>query len=434
MSSSTRFASRISDEKGMTEIATIVARKIGRLPTKEELGRLRLYVTSQAIRNWSMQTDREIFQILADNWTKDYFTVKGREKMRETKVMGTVDMHEIMKLQIGATDSDPTELLDQVDPHGIPITRVIKTADPDLGPQLGSLDQVKSVASIGAVNDITRILGISDKATIQALFNPDAGLRCNYINLDSKNRLTDSDGTTEYSWNFLNNSAELSPGAVNSLGNVKNIVEIQISEFRFPWIESMHISSLKRATMLIKEFSAQSFIGNPLRYHFMFKTEVDDNSVNMIPLLTSGGSETGSFKFAKPITQMDKITVSFGNPLNPVVMHRDRQFVNITYTATPTFTTADGLPHNLQTADQVIFSSFTTGDPIGDQKIIDQVNDENGHNIFVPDETTFQIDDLDLSSIVTPAAGPFEVYYGSKRVVIQLKLIYIQSTSARVAE
>lgn len=421
-----RFRKEIITIPSITLISNIIAARLGRKLNRMEVQSLIVYVRSQSVKNWSGHNTVSIQRTLADGWASRY-TDPVRSDTKEIKT-GTVDIHEMLRLQIGTSDSDMAAHEDAVDSNGLPITRVVRPADPELGgATLGSLDIVKSVASIGRVDDVKRMFGMSEPSSIQSLFNPTATYRYGMIVLDTRNRLTDSDGRLEQSWDFLNNSSSITTGAVNSLGIVKSVVAMRVGKIRIPYQDSIFISSNRRVSLLIKEFAAQSCIGPGRNWHFIFEATADGNMVDLTPLLGLSGSDTGVFRFEKPLTQIDKLTLSWGNPLEQIQFDIDRQFVQFTYTNATHFTctTADGSPHNLKTGDQVYFTTFTTGDPIGDQAVINAVNNVYGLTIYALSDTQFQVDDINLTTITLPITTPFLSYYGSKRCIMPLELTYI---------
>jgi hypothetical protein len=294
---------------------------------------------------------------------------------------------------------------------------------------LGSLDEIKSITNVGnisALDNVSQILGLSDPVAIQMLFNPLAAYKWNYILMDSKARLTNTDGTTEQSWDFLNDSAVNTIGAVNSLGGVKSVTAITIDKIRIPYEDVIILNGYNRVTLLIKEFSGQAFIGQEGRkFHFIFNATTDGNMIELEPL-NFNGQEAGIFEFAKPITQIDKLTLTWGNPLEIITFDKDRINFDVTYANPGSFTTTSGEEHNLLTGDLIYITTFTSNDPVTDEAIIDQTNAVNGHNIVKVDDFTFEIDGLDLTT-VTSQINPLtiEIFLGSKRFFVPLGIRYI---------
>lgn len=426
-------AGRITiSQDAIIDMTASVCRQIKRKMSDLEIRAFVSFARSLQAKDWSRVPRDRIRDTIVSMFIQDKFTQKSAT---ESKTQAEpLDIREVLKLQIGAADSDESEDFTQVNADGIPISRLKLgrgKPDPELGSlgTLGSLDAVTSVKSIGTVQNIEKIAGYGSVAAIQSVFNPAASYKQNYIILDTRYRSNDTDGTTEFSWTFLNNSTAGGPGVVNSIGNVKNIVALRVDPIRIPYNDLAFISAYKRVSMFIREFSTQAVIGQEgRRYHFLFKTEADGNQVDLIPV---AGLDKGIFKFAKPITQLDKLTVSFSNPLEPLIFPKDRMNATVSYTNPARFVTTED--HNLETADQVYFSGFTTGDPVVDKDAIAAINSTYGLNIFVIDATTFDVE-VDLSA-VTPIVGQqVAVYFGSKRILISMEITYIDTTDRRTAE
>ena len=90
-------------------------------------------------------------------------------------------------------------------------------------------------------------------------------------------------------------------------------------------------------------------------------------------------------------------------------------------------------PHNLMNGDTVYFSNFKSGilDPfliqekIIDENIVNNINSLNGFFIHVIDATSFSIV-CDTSNIQSPITDlVFDVFYGSKRLIIPIEITYI---------
>lgn len=418
----------LNNRAAMTRVSNSISTHLKRGLTQIEVRDLFNFAKSNATQNWRPFTDREIEQILVKNFITRRFTERGRAETRKDNEF--VDIHEIMKGHIGTADQDPDyDFVNNVDTNGFP-ARTGAEENKDDDEQLGSLDTVDTVNVVSAVTrvgNLTSFLGKSDEASIQRMLNPQASIRKNYIILDTRYKSASSNGQTTFSWNFLNNSTNV-VGGVNSIGGVKSVTAIQCPSIRIPYKESVFISSYKRVTMLINELSGQSYIGQEgARFHFMFKAEIDGNMIELTPVPSYNNE--GVFKFTKPITQLDTITISFGNPLQPIIFDADTLLMAVQYTNPVGFVAT--VPHTLQTGDQVYVTAFTTNDPTADSAAIATINRSAGYNIVVTDDYSFQIDGIDFSALTAPII-PYNIniYFGSKRIFVPLTLEYIYSPTS----
>jgi hypothetical protein len=293
-------------------------------------------------------------------------------------------------------------------------------------------------------SDISSLLGITSSNDAVRILNPNSLLRKNYIMLDSRYRElngSNSDGITSFTWNYVLQSVSMAQGTVNIVGNVRDIVALRIYPSRIPYVLSAD-NKYSRISVLITELSSQSFISHEHRnFHFMLKSVIDDTFINLV----THDYNDGYFYFEKPITTLNKLTLSFGSPLEPIVFDRDRDFCTIDYfTMSPltNITTGPmGSPrhHNLTNGDRVYFTNFNTGyiDPVLDQeieidkKIVSNINKLSGWIITVIDDFSFSII-YNTSSIQSPLLNlEVNVFYGSKRMFIPIELTYIMPEPGR---
>ena len=244
--------------------------------------------------------------------------------------------------------------------------------------------------SLGTSVDIMRIMGASNAHAVQQLINPIALYRNNYFCLDSRYRILDNDGSKFISWNHVNNVTR-AQGSVNTVGTIRDIVAVKVYPIRLPYTPSAE-NDLRRVTMLIEEFSAQSFVGQEnRRFHFVFDVTIDGDWIRLNPYFHN----EGVFKFNKPITQFDTVTITFGSPLEEITLDVDRLSASNTYAATAVLTTVGD--HNLSSGNKVRISDFSTNSVSNDAVVIANMNSD--HVITVTSDTTFTIP-VDTSSII----------------------------------
>lgn len=437
----------------MTQIADFISSKTGRSLNDYEAQELVNYAKKQKNKDWlhkrtgELMTVRQIREFVAYQFWKDHMGSEGaddndrkQEKLEEDKSApfkyskGQSDIKEILKSYTGNVkdgyDVD-FDKLDMVDENGNPYDPTIEE-DVDMfqeGGTIGNVGNIEvlkrilkidNVVNVDNIANIEKLFGKSDEYQLQHLLNPQAQERRNYITLDTKYKLTSGSTSTQFMWNFLNNSSIESVGAASVIGEVSNLKQINVHRLRIPYVNSADNSN-KKITMLVEEFSAQSYVGfEGRRYHFQFTPEIDANQINLLPW--SIGDKFGEFKFRIPITQINTFTVSFGSPLTLVEFDNDRLNATVSYTANGLFTTTE--PHNLLTGDVVSFTNFTSLAPAVDEPILDLVNAAAGNSVVVIDNFNFEIN-VDLTAITAPLFPQSVVaYFESKRIFIDLELIY----------
>ncbi len=281
-----------------------------------------------------------------------------------------VDMHEYARKEIGISGEADSLSFDLTGGGGTSIT--------------------STPIALGTSVDIMRIMGASNAYSVQQLLNPQALWRNNYFVLDSRYRILDNDGSKFVAWNHVNNVTR-AQGTVNTVGTIRDLVEMKVYPIRLPYTASAE-NDLRRVTMLVEEFSAQSFIGQEnRRFHFMFDVEIDGDWIRLNPYFHNNGV----FRFEQPVTQFDTVTVTFGSPLDDVILDVDRLNASNTYATTAVLTTIGD--HNLSSGNKVYISEFNTNSPINDAVVISLVNAD--HVITVTSDTSFTIP-VDTSSIV----------------------------------
>jgi hypothetical protein len=290
---------------------------------------------------------------------------------------------------------------------------------------------------------LSNLLGIRTSEEMVRVLNPKSLYKKNYFILDSRYRSSDgsnnlSNTIDKYIWDFnLNTQPNDDNSSVNVIGNMRDIVAMRIYPFRIPY-SALIDNKYKRISVLIDELSSQAFVAHEKRkFHFMLGTDIDSNFLN----LSTDKFNDGHFYFEKPITTLEKISVSFGNPLERVSFNLDRsnyQVDNFSIAPLTKITTyytnnVDLFPHNLNNGDRVYLSGYSVGstDPI----LVDQyqinttiqsnINNVNGYTITVINNNCFSIN-LDTSLIQNPLNITFSnVYFGSSRVFIPMEITYI---------
>ena len=271
---------------------------------------------------------------------------------------------------------------------------------------------------------IRSIFGFDKLSDLQKIFNPSAAYEKYYVLLDSKNRINDSDGK-RMKWHY-SSSNSFQTGAVTTNGRIRNIIGMRLYPIRIT--PNYDISQQKNSlySLLIEEFSMQSFSGFNRNFHFMLKktpyfdvlsSQVTIQASELTPL------NNGWFWFNRPITEVNSFTLSLGNPLEPInipvaeiLLRLDR------ITIGPTTVFNCDRSHGFTTGDIIRITGFTTNDPITDSVVIEDVNDVAGHAITVIDLTSFSIA-VDTSTVTPTTIGNILIANESIRVIIHIEFI-----------
>jgi len=332
------------------------------------------------------KTEQNILNALVDSLSKELKQYKCDED-------DDIDIREMLKKEINESD--------QNDNYGIEFTSINTNI---------SNTAERVISEFANKVEVTSLLGNRTLTDIQRLVNPDLVRSYKYIILDTRYRQLDNDGTTFFKWT-ITNAETLSQGSVNLTGNIRDITALRFFPIKLPYNQYAD-TFYDRITLSIDELSAQSFIAQEnRRFQAIFDKSVDGKWIDLRP----ADYNDGYFRFDNPITTLQSLTVSFGNPLENIIFDADRLLANITnYGAVTEFTTTD--THNLQTGDLIYISNFTTKNLDTDFNIISLINTERGHSsIVVTGADTFEVD-VDSSSIRTIGTGTVSVTNGSTTV------------------
>jgi hypothetical protein len=256
------------------------------------------------------------------------------ELHREHCMSNDIDTHEMLKKQIGKT-----------------------IADPD--------DDYKDTTNNIEVN-VETLFGIKDVSTlIKKINEPISSVNTAYFLLDTRYRVLENDGSTYFKWCHMNNITT-AQGTFNSIGDIRDIISIKLMQYRIPKVPSA-INPYNRISLLIHEFSAQSFMAHEnVQYHFLGCTDDKHNS-DWIEVKVNDFCH-GEYKFNKPITTINTITISLGSPVAPIIFEPDRGVGIIEFTQLPlpappnpaltTITFPVGV--NFKIGDIVYITNYTT--------------------------------------------------------------------------
>jgi hypothetical protein len=159
------------------------------------------------------------------------------------------------------------------------------------------------------------VLGIDNLKEFKLLLNPKSLWVYRYLCVfsDWRNKTEElPTGITRFTWNYAP-TQNIQMGFCNSIGEIKNAIAMRLYQPRIPYVNTMNTNA-KRVSLLIEEFSAQSFSAeNGRRFHFILRpnTFTGPNVELSVEDLNDG-----IYTFKRPITEFNTLSISFGNPLN----------------------------------------------------------------------------------------------------------------------
>lgn len=203
---------------------------------------------------------------------------------------------------------------------------------------------------------------------------------CKKIILDTDNKPTiNLDGSLTW---YVSNSKNFQEGYVYLGENIKNIVGIRLSPTRWEKTpEPYNTGNLLRYTILIDELSGQSFISGDKNFHFMLSasglSDIDTSSayyyLDLMP------ANKGYYWFNNPITELTKLTLSFGSPFNSFRLRTQYMRCRIVQQSNPQQFISTDNPANANyyyeqpyyaVGEIVYIQGFTTGNTTTDQAFI----------------------------------------------------------------
>ncbi len=325
--------------------------------------------------------ENDVLDFITNNIPQHYFS-----KFTKTQIGSVVSNDAITSLQLASN----TEI---VDTHEMLKRNLSDTP-------IEEQRAIKKDAANNVEVNVDNILGVRDIPTlVKQLKQPKSSVNTVYLLLDTRYRTLESGGEMTLKWGHIN-SLVRSQGTVNSIGNIRDIIGLKLMPFRLPNTASTN-TYYKKISVLIEELSPQSIIAHEdRRYHFMCKVAVINTDVIEADPDHFFKRE---YKFNKPITSLNTITLSLGSPLEPVVLDPDRITASITAYASPTTIVFDA-NHNISTSDTIYIENFTTANPSFDGALIESMNNTAGNAVIVTTPTTVTIA-VDSSSIIAAVAG-----------------------------
>jgi hypothetical protein len=248
--------------------------------------------------------------------------------------------------------------------------------------------------------NVDSIFGYDDIATLVKKVNePINSVNTIYLLLDTRHRNLENDGTKYFKWDYINKMA-ISQGTVNSLGDIRDIISMNVMPYRIPAVPSA-INDYNLITMSIEEFSPQAVIAHEdRRFHFI---GCIDEKVDDWLIICSKDYNNAEYKFNKPITTLNTITTRFGSPLTPITFNKDRLPGTITYGNPTIFSFDEEHKLNAVTPSTVYVSSFTTLNTRYDSDIMGQMTNISGilGTVLTPSSISVPVDTSDIVTALT---------------------------------
>lgn len=381
---------RIGSPEMIQHIAAVCGKVMKRKLNANEIRSIRSFVISIPKGRLNELSDHELVKLISNKWLEEYQKEADEERF--------IDIHTMQVQQIAGLGEDG-------DGGGI-------------GGQLGAAAAAGQVDIAGSV-DVAQILGQKSLYDIANSLNPTALEMKAYIQLDSRWRSLNTDGTSNFRWTFVN-SVNISQGSTNSIAKISNITKLKVYPFRIPYTSSADVD-YSSITLAFSEFGNEAFIGQESRnFQFIFDISLQGMWIYLSPL------NGGEYEFTKPINQLDTLTATFGSPLEPVTFDIDRLKAYPQTSGVPgpvqfNFTQV----HNLSTGQRVYFTNFTTASPAADNTLINIMNASTGVVIVVTSTTSFTVATVDYGSLTGAVdTNTIDCYFASKRMIIPLEITY----------
>jgi hypothetical protein len=380
---------------------------------------------------------------------KQPLTMKQKKYIQQLVIMYddrlTTDSETVMRLALDATESftiKPTRSLhfeepDQFDLHSMMNEIINKPVGNNDVIRIKQINEIKQEVLWGKDQyNLAGGFGKNDLLALTRAINPESTYKKAYLTLDS-NAAEFLENNTKMRWDYLPVLAETST-STNSRNNIKNITEIRI----YSMVVNKFNSPMQRATILIDEFSSQSFIAqNGRRFHTIgllndleMPAEIRTRSTvhlatgwapdatiyDKYELLSGFRFNEGVYKFAKPITTFDSITLSVGDPFDKIAFRKHNinncELSSMNYTAVAPFGSMVidcKEDHYITIGDQIYtlkISGFTTDQPIVDAILIEYVNTME---FTTGTATTAQIITMIPQQVRPPGGSPITVQFSN---------------------
>jgi hypothetical protein len=241
------------------------------------------------------------------------------------------------------------------------------------------------------------------------------------IQLDTRNRDPTS-AINQFKWIVHNAGQVGSLGSIKLQDTVQQSIRMSVTPFWAP-INASIVGPYDTIRMLVIEFGDQSIAvpqfndptqSKPIEtpYHFEFNiAQTQGDRVYLVP-------KQPYFHFRRPVARVESLTLMFYTPYNIEIFDPDSGYYTITF-GNPTIFTGS-VANTLNTGDLVYVYNASSGNTTIDAEI----NQSQGWPVTRLSATQFSIA-VDSSAVIGTDTNVL-VYYGSKRMSIQLGLLSLE--------
>jgi hypothetical protein len=241
-----------------------------------------------------------------------------------------------------------------------------------------------------------------------------------YTLLDTRYASLDST-FSRYTWNISSQPTD-SSNSVTIIHPLQNLVSMQFNQFLIPYSPSGD-NIYKKISLLVDDFNMSSVIGHEGRnYHILFDSTVITNKIQCIPPV----QDEGIYRFNEPINLVNKLTISFGTPLQPLIFKPSFYPVTITFNAINSTYINFIVPHLVADGETIIIKGFQTVNISTDELKISAINSEEGHIVSVISNQILKItsDISGISNIVNNSPGT-TCFITTRRIFIPIRFTYL---------
>ena len=352
----------------------------------------------------------------------------------------TIDVHEMLKRQIGTIPFDPrTSVLEDVEEtpfnaaySNSAYSKSAQKHGRNRNHKEGFADEEKIYAIQAAkddnsawkppptpkvlLDDATSLFSPAHDKYPRIAKQPQQDL---HLMLDSKNRDLSTDWST-FRWGVMNGNS-VTQGTVNTLADqVHNIIMMQFDKFFIPYVPTAD-NGYRRVSLFIREFANTGYmLYNKNSFHILFESENVLNKIDLKPQ----HNDRGRLRFYTPINVLDSITIQFYNPDQQVIFKPDRYNVVITALSPIASLLTFSENHEVTDGERVDISGFTTLAPAADAILIDQVNDKYGQVVTYLSNTTLSIP-VNLTTATIDPSWVSKVFICSRRIFMPVRMTYL---------
>lgn len=290
--------------------------------------------------------------------------------------------------------------INNIKPHLSPGQTIVKQHQSSI---LGKQKKKRPRKQLMTNTKIRQIFGISDLHKLKLYVNPQIQYKHKLLALDTANQSLTTLKPGKLFWE-LTNASTASQGVIALNGIVKNIIAVRLGDGKITLSQHHLASAQKTRSMLsigIEELFVQSFIGkNNFRFHFIQKnmpgTTGHISLANYSDIMEYSARQfnKGWYKFNKPISYLNSVTLRFGDPLNEFPITNNYIYGNVVQGSNPLkinlenyinefgFPTGEEIINGTLVPIKATAYQFTTGDPQTDSALISSVNGQR-HRITV---------------------------------------------------